>query len=1432
MKKYPFTTARHPRCMSIRFACLAALISLLSSITAWGQQLQQQVIQKGRGNTPRQVAEGTAKLIQPYAPASKLRLAISIKAPKMAEEEKFLKELQDKNSPNFRKYLTPEQWNARFAPSAQDEQAVVDWATSRGLTVLARYPNRLMVNVEGTVDAIQRAFNIKINQYQVDGAVEFSNDHDPQLPANLEGIIEYVDGLNSMLLMHPANSSIKATRGPDYSPGPFRQNGEGVRTQPGTATAKPAAKTPKLGDGGQITNGFLDPSDIWSSNLYDYDALMAQGHCCNPLNNSGGSPVQTTIGLANAGNFANSDVLSFASLYGLQFQGNRIYVGGGALPCCDVETTLDFEWSTATSNSLSSPDASSTILDYQAANGFGDFGSVFQTMVNDNAVRIVNISYGLNESYLNGYGLVSAWHSIFNQMLGQGMTIMAAAGDSGATAGCGDSLALLYPGSDPDVVSVGGTQVELYSNGDFYSEVAWTGGTGAGSCSHNGGGTGGGCSALFAAPGYQSNPACGAGSRSVPDIAINAATGQNVFVNGSLSGWGGTSISSPMMTGFVAQADAYLLAIGHGGAPLGEVNYAIYYQGNNPGGEYASPHYPFYDITSGCNSNDITIEYGLTPYCAGTGFDLVSGWGSFNALQLSWAINSYWVGAFDPPTVTFSGPAHTQGADNWYNTDQTVSWSVASNAVSGLNPTGVAGFSQAWDAYISDPYSEATPGSGNAFYSGPQFPNATSGYLQLSWAGQGCHYATVDAWDNAGYTSGNQFYFYLCYDTIAPTISATNSPAANSFGYNKQTVKVTLSASDPGSGASGIKTTYYGLNSACSPSNLGACSVYSGPISVSAAGFSYIYYFTRDNAGNNSATSLDEIFIDEVPPVTTAALAGALVGSDYESAVKITLSATDNYSGVHSTTYSFDGGAQTAYTAPLTITAPGSHNIKFFSVDYASNTETTKSVSFVLVSPTNTSVTSSANPSTYGESVTFTAKVTPTVGGSPAGTITFKAGSTTINTATVNSSGEASVTTGSLSVGTHSIVATYNPSSGNYLTSASAVLSQVVKAVSTTTTVTSSLNPSRVGQSVTFTAKVTPSTGAVPSGTVTFKAGSTTIGTETLNSSGDATVSTTGLSIGTHSIVAVYNGSTDDLTSTSAILSQTVNQVEVATTTTLTTSPNPSSFGSNVTFTAKVTPVSGVVPTGTVSFFHGNTLINSATLNGSGVATLVSNSLTTGVHSVHAVYNGSIDDFGSTSATGTQTVNQDKTTTIVTTSPNPSTFGKSVTFTAKVTAASGPIATGTVTFVHGSTQIGVATLNSSGVATLASSILTPGPHSIYAVYNGSTDDLGSTSAILTQTVEQIATTTTLTSSLNPSTLGKSVTFTAKVTPASGAVATGTVTFKNGTATLGTGTLNSSGVATVSTTGLSVGTHSIDAVYNGSTDDLTSTSASLSQVVNQ
>ena len=93
-----------------------------------------------------------------------------------------------------------------------------------------------------------------------------------------------------------------------------------------------------------------------------------------------------------------------------------------------------------------------------------------------------------------------------------------------SVAGCGNTVAVLYPESDPDVVSVGGTQLTLNtSTGAFESEYTWTGDTFSGACSENDGGTGGGCSNLFAAPGYQSSPACGSGSRSVPDVALHSS---------------------------------------------------------------------------------------------------------------------------------------------------------------------------------------------------------------------------------------------------------------------------------------------------------------------------------------------------------------------------------------------------------------------------------------------------------------------------------------------------------------------------------------------------------------------------------------------------------------------------------------------------------------------------------------------------------------------------------------------------------------------------------------------------------------------------------------------------------------------------------------------------------------------------------------------
>ena len=186
---------------------------------------------------------------------------------------------------------------------------------------------------------------------------------------------------------------------------------------------------------------------------------------------------------------------------------------------------------------------------------------------------------------------------------------------------------------------------------------------------------------------------------------------------------------------------------------------------------------------------------------------------------------------------------------------------------------------------------------------------------------------------------------------------------------------------------------------------------------------------------------------------------------------------------------------------------------------------------------TKTTVTSSLNPSIFGQSVTFAATVKPQSGtGTPTGTVTFKNGTKTLGTKTL-SGGVAKYSTTKLAVGTKSITAVYSGDT-SFTTSTSAALSQVVNQASTTTTLVSSANPSTVGESVTFTATVAPQFSGTPSGTVTFKSGTKTLGSVTL-SAGVAEYTISTLSAATHTITATYNGSTDFATS-SATLKQKV----------------------------------------------------------------------------------------------------------------------------------------------------------------------------------------------------------------------------------------------------------------------------------------------------
>jgi hypothetical protein len=259
-----------------------------------------------------------------------------------------------------------------------------------------------------------------------------------------------------------------------------------------------------------------------------------------------------------------------------------------------------------------------------------------------------------------------------------------------------------------------------------------------------------------------------------------------------------------------------------------------------------------------------------------------------------------------------------------------------------------------------------------------------------------------------------------------------------------------------------------------------------------------------------------------------------------------------------------------------------------------------------------------------------------------------------------------------------------------------------------------------------------------PTGSVTFLDGATTMGTVAL-SGGIASFQTKSLTVGSHSITAVYGGDPNFVTSTAAAINQVVQQD--ATKTKLSSSDKNAVFGEKVTFTATVTaagPGSGT-PTGTVTFLDGSkTLGKAAALNGSGTATFTTSGLGVGTHSITAVYSGDLNFTASSSSALKETVNQAKTTTTVVSSANPSHIGRQVTFTITVGAVApgSGTPTGSVTITIDPPFMQTVFQPFVGTASFTMTFNLPGTHSITAVYSGDSNFLGSTSPTL---VERITT---------------------------------------------------------------------------------------------
>ncbi len=470
----------------------------------------------------------------------------------------------------------------------------------------------------------------------------------------------------------------------------------------------------------------------------------------------------------------------------------------------------------------------------------------------------------------------------------------------------------------------------------------------------------------------------------------------------------------------------------------------------------------------------------------------------------------------------------------------------------------------------------------------------------------------------------------------------------------------------------------------------------------------------------------------------------------------------------------------------------------------------------MVSTPTATAVSVTPSTVTSGQSVLYKATVTPTTGtGNPTGTVTFTSGSTVLCTTPPLVGGIGTCTATNAPVGNDTVTGTFTGSPA-WLGSAGTATLTVNPSTPVPTTTAITVTPSTVqqGDMVTYGASVTPTAGSgTPTGTVTFTVGSTTLCTATLVS-GAGSCSAGNAPVGTDTVVGTYSGDvTFGGSSGSATLTVTP-PPPTPTTTSVVATPESTSFGQTVTYSAAVAPTSGSgTPTGSVAFTVGGTPLCTAVLAG-GDGSCTSSAAPVGSDTVTGTYSGD-STFASSSGTAPLSVTTEPTTTQVSVSPTSVTFGDEVVYTATVTPSVGGTPTGTVSFAVGSTTLCTATL-SAGTGSCPAFNAPVGTDTVTGTYSGDGQYAPSTGSTTLTVGPAPLTPTTTSVSVSPSSVpfGQQVTYSALVSPTSGSgTPTGSVTFAVGGTILCTATL-SGGAGSCTSSNAPVGTDTVGGSYAG------------------
>jgi len=566
-----------------KFSLLLTAAALLAAHTVQAQAARRSVLHGH--HVPAGVAQLSA--VSRLEATQSLDLTIGLPLRNQAALDTFLQELADPASPQYRHFLTPQQFTEQFGPTKEDYAAVVAYAQASGFTVDAPDPGRMLVNVHAPVNVIEKAFHVHLQSYQhpKEARQFYAPDVEPTLDLALP--IQDIGGLDNFVVPHPAGLVRESQPQPTA----------GESTQPFLRSI-PKAGAPMNG-----TQPFDNPVPMGGSGsggtygANDFRAAYAPGVT---LTGTGQS-----VGLIEFGGYYNSDIVYYENTFesGNQVPIVNVLLNGVQDITANAggEEALDIEMLIAMAPGLTS------IYYYDGSN----IDTMLSRIASDNVAKQISSSWG--------YAGDGSTDGLLQQLAAQGITFFNASGDSDAYP-VGTSI--LLASSSPYLTCVGGTT--LYTTGpggSWSSEIVWNWGTN--SSWTGGAGSGGGISTVYTIPSWQTNinMTTNHGSttmRNIPDVAMTAAN-VDVYYNGSWAPYSGTSCATPLWAGFMALVNQQ--AASYGQPPVGALNPVIYAVGK-------SAAYPsaFHDITSGNNF----WPSSPTNFPAVAGYDLSTGWGTPN----------------------------------------------------------------------------------------------------------------------------------------------------------------------------------------------------------------------------------------------------------------------------------------------------------------------------------------------------------------------------------------------------------------------------------------------------------------------------------------------------------------------------------------------------------------------------------------------------------------------------------------------------------------------------------------------------------------------------------------------------------------------------------------------------------------------------------